>query len=295
MRAFGFNSRMIVTFWIVGLCALLTENFAGDPIRIWPGLAPGESTEETGKILPFRKEENPPVTRVVDISCPTMEYFPAKSRNGRCVVILPGGGFGKVVPDKEGSEFARILNQAGVSAFVLQYRTKGKNDKVGWKKPLQDAQRAIAWVRANALKYDVKPNQIGLVGFSAGGNVAARLLCGQGKKSYPSVDAIDQTSHRPDFAMLIYPWNIYDAKTDKLVDGLTVPRTCPPVFLVHTHDDRSSALGSVLFYAELKKFGIPAELHVYVNGGHGYGTRIVKGSAIDRWTSAALRWLDTLK
>lgn len=224
-----------------------------------------------------------------------MTFYPARDPDGSAVVILPGGGFGKVVPDKEGSEFATILNKTGMAVFVLSYRTRSTADAVGWKKPLQDAQRALALVRSNAEKWDLNKARIGLVGFSAGGNVAARLLCGPMTKSYAPRDPVDNVNHRPDFAMLVYPWNIYDAKTGKLVDGMQVPRSCPPTFIVHTHDDRSSSLGSVAFYVGLKRNGIPAALHVYSNGGHGYGTRAVQGSQVGNWPNRALGWIQTLK
>jgi len=109
----------------------------------------------------------------------------------------------------------------------------------------------------------VQKDRVGLVGFSAGGQVAARLLSGGGRNTFDRIDAVDAVSHRPDFAILVYPWNMYDAGKDTLVAGVDVPKDCPPTYLVHTDDDRSSSLGAVLFYAGLKKHGIPAELHGY--------------------------------
>ncbi len=280
-----------VVFWsIAPLCSL-----AGDPITIWPDLAPGETTRLTGTLQPFRKNEKPPVSRVENVTLPTMTFHPAEKPNGWSVVIFPGGGFGKVVPDKEGSEMATILNKSGVSAFVLTYRTRSKADKNGWMKPLQDGQRAIAFVRANAKKWKLQKDKIGLIGFSAGGNVAARLLCSENVKAYRPVDAIDKTSHRPDFAMLIYPWNIYEPQNGTLVDDMRVPKSCPPTFIVHTDDDRATSLGSVMFYVGLKKNNIHSALHVYANGGHGYGTRPVKNSQIGNWAAESVKWLETLK
>lgn len=269
--------------------------FAGEPIPLWPGLAPGETTKKTGTQQPFRPNENPPVVRVVDITCPTLTFYPSPNPNGSAVVVLPGGGFGKVVTNKEGSEYAKILNEEGIGAFVVSYRTKSKTDKNGWVKPLQDAQRAMALVRARAKDWNLDPTKIGLTGFSAGGNVAARLLCGSTKKAYETVDELDKNSHRPDFALLVYPWRIYDAKTGGLAEGMKVPENCPPTFLLHTDDDTATSLGSVRFYAELKLQKIPAALHVYSNGGHGYGTRPVNGSQIGGWPALARSWLKTLE
>jgi acetyl esterase/lipase len=267
---------------------------AVEPLNVWPDLAPGESTRLTGTVQPFRAGENPPVTRVEMITRPTFTVHLAPKPNGAAVVILPGGGFGKVVPDKEGTEAAAWLNEKGIAAFVLSYRTKQAKGDPGWKRPLQDAQRMLALVRHRADEWGLKRDRIGLLGFSAGGHVATRLLTAEGRLTYEPIDAIDKVSHWPDFAILIYPWNIYDAKRGDLVKGVTVPKKCPPTFLVHTDDDRSSSLGSVLFYARLKKLGIPSELHVYGNGGHGYGLRPIKNSEISTWPGHAAHWLKRL-
>jgi acetyl esterase/lipase len=222
-----------------------------------------------------------------------MTVHVAAEPTGTAVVILPGGGFGKVVPDLEGSEAATWLNHHGVSAFVLSYRTTADSQSPGWVKPLQDAQRALSLVRSRADQWGIRKDRIGLLGFSAGGQVAARLLSDGDHRSYDRLDETDDVSHRPDFAILIYPWNMYDAKTENLIEGVVVPKNCPPTYLVHTDNDRSSSLGAVLFYAGLKKHGIPAELHVYGNGGHGYGLRAVTGSQISSWPDHAAHWLGT--
>ncbi|MGB0579368.1 MAG: alpha/beta hydrolase [Limisphaerales bacterium] len=264
--------------------------WAAEPSNVWPDLAPGETTRRPGDLQPFRPHEHPPVKRVINITQPTFTVHLAKQPNGAGVVILPGGGFGKVVTNKEGTEAAEWLNRHGFAAFVLSYRTKiGKADP-GWERPLQDSQRLMSLVRARAGEWNLKPNRIGLLGFSAGGQVAARLLS-DSQRSYPRFDPIDEVSFRPDFAILVYPWTIYDVKTGKLVAGVSVPKDCPPTFIVHTDDDRSSSLGAVLFYTGLKKHGIPSELHVYGNGGHGYGLRPVEGSAISSWPGQAAHWL----
>jgi acetyl esterase/lipase len=236
-------------------------------------------------VQPHKKDEIPPVTRVRNITQPTVTVHLAEKPSGAGVVILPGGGFGKVVVDKEGTEAADWLNRSGVSAFVLCYRTKSGDDP-GWTRPLQDAQRTMALVRS-------QPDRIGLLGFSAGGQVAARLLCDQGKLAYDRIDATDDLSHRPDFALLIYPWKLYDPKRGELIDSLETSQHCPPTFLVHTDDDASSSLGSALFYAGLKRQRVPAELHIYTNGGHGYGLRPVEGSQISTWPARAEDWFHT--
>lgn len=283
------QKAMFACLFLVWLPHSLNGN---EPQNVWPDLAPGETTRLMGTKQPQRPGENPPVTRVEKITQPTYTVHLAPEPNGAAVVILPGGGFGKVVPDMEGTEAAEWLNQHGVSAFVVSYRTKQGRGDPGWKRPLQDAQRMLALVRSRADEWGLNRNQIGLLGFSAGGQVAVRLLCADGRLAYDPIDAVDQVSHRPDFAILVYPWNLYDGERDDFVDGLAVPKGCPPAYLVHTDDDRSTSLGAVLFYTQLKKMGIPSELHVYGNGGHGYGLRRIKGSEISSWPGHAAHWLN---
>lgn len=266
---------------------------AAETLDVWLDRAPGETTRSVGEKLPFRESEVPRVTRVVKITQPTIEVLRPAKPNGTGIVILPGGGFGKVVPDKEGSEAGKWLNKHGVTAFVVSYRTTEDRSEPGWRKPLQDAQRTMKLVRSRADKFQLRPDRIGLLGFSAGGQVAARLLTDGGKLAYKHIDAVDDVSHQPDFALLIYPWNIYDAKRQSLVEGISVSKACPATFIAHTDDDRSSSLGAVHFYVGLKTLAIPSELHVYGNGGHGYGLREVAGSQIATWTDHAAHWIGT--
>lgn len=277
----------------VAVCLWCGSAFSNEPLDVWPEFAPGETTRNLGEKLPAPPNEKVLVTRMVKVTRPTMTVHRPEKPNGTAVIILPGGGFGKVVPDLEGTEAADWLNRHGVTAFVLSYRTTDGKEPPGWVKPLQDAQRAMSLIRSQSDQWHIKPDRLGLVAFSAGGQVAARLLSDNGRKSYARMDNADDAAHRPDFAILVYPWNMYDVTKDALIEGIAVPKTCPPTYIVHTDDDRSSSLGAVLFYAGLKKHGIPAELHVYGNGGHGYGLRPVNGSQISTWPDHAAHWLGT--
>lgn len=266
---------------------------AAEPIPVWPDLAPGETSREVGEALPARDGETPPITRIVNIRRPTLEVFPAEQPNGTGVLILPGGGFGRVVTDLEGSEAARFLNPLGISVFVLRYRTnEGKpEDEANWLRPLQDGQRSLRLLRTRAAEWKLQPDRIGVLGFSAGGQVAAVLHTAEGVAAYAPMDDVDQHSCQPDFSLLIYPWRVTEEGSGELLSAIRVSEKSPPVFIVHTHDDASSAVGAALIYIEHKRKGVPAELHIYETGGHGYGTRVRPDSVIHTWTERATDWL----
>ena len=281
-------------FFALLLLSSCAPTIAQETVFVWPDLAPNETERATGTTLPMRPSDKPPITRVEKIRRPPMAVYPAtKNASGAAVLILPGGGFGRVVPDLEGSEAARWLGELGVTSFVLNYRTRledASEDEPAWRRPLQDGQRAIRWIRAHASKWNLDKDQIGLLAFSAGGQVGSILITAD-KAAYEPIDSVDENSFRPNFAMLVYPWRIYDDATDALLPAIKVTAKTPPSFIVHTHDDASTSLGSVLLYAAMKRNNVPAELHVYENGGHGYGTRDRPNSNIGTWTDRASDWL----
>lgn len=261
-------------------------------IDVWPDFAPGETTKAVGTALPRRPNENPPSTRITKITSPQLELYPAsrETANGAAVLICPGGAYNYVVRDKEGSEAAEWLNRHGVTAFVLRYRTKDGTEPI-WKRPLQDAQRSLSLIRSRAKEWRLDTRRIGIIGFSAGGQVAALAATNQANRTYTKVDTIDKEPCRADFAMLIYPWRL--VSEDHLMKQLTVDKTTPPTFLVHAHNDSSSSSSSIRFYVALKANRVDAELHIYRTGGHGYGLRPVVGSHVNTWPARAADWLES--
>ncbi len=275
---------------------LILPIHATEVISIWPDKAPGETTANLGVKLPPKKAD-PSITRVKGITKPTLMAYlaPPEKSTGAAVVVLPGGGFKYVVPNLEGSETAKFLNDLGISVFVLSYRTKaGGNSKNLWKRPLQDSQRAVRYLRTYWEKFAINPEKIGLLAFSAGGQVGAMHL-GDIAPDYEAVDAVDQQDHRVNFAMLVYPWRTLDPKSGKLLPQIQISKSAPPTFIVHTDDDASTALGAVAIYSALKRASVSAELHIYQNGGHGYGTRSRNNSAIGSWSARATDWLKIRK
>ncbi|MBX7258009.1 MAG: alpha/beta hydrolase [Candidatus Hydrogenedentes bacterium] len=266
----------------------------GAPVlALWPDGAPGAAGTETADV-------------------PTLTYFPAPQHKatGAAVVVCPGGGYGGLAITYEGYEVAQWLNTAGVSAFVLKYRHAPKYHHPA---PLQDAQRAIRTVRARSAEWGINPAKIGILGFSAGGHLTATTGVAKADGDAAATDPIERVSARPDFLILGYPvitmvgdyghagsrTNLLGENPDpKLVEEVSpelhVTKDTPPAFLVSTTQDTGvPATNSVVFYQKLLDNGVPAELHVFLEGQHGLGlgTGPRSGHAFSEWPDLCLKWL----
>lgn len=282
----------------LGLCLLIVATnvaHAAEPsavINVWPGKAPGE-TKEVGPELtqPAKPDEKPPTTRLTNISQPTLHVFlpPKEKRNGTSVVICPGGGFRILAWDKEGTEVAEWFNSIGVSAVVLKYRTPTSDRQPPWLAPAQDAQRAVSVVRSRAGEWGLATDRVGLLGFSAGGSAAANAGLKSNSRLYEAADDTDKTSCRPDFIALVYPAYLIDEKGQLKLD-LTVTKETPPMFLAHAFNDGISCENSVQLFLALKKASVPADLHVYSSGGHGFGLRPSE-QPVSTWPKRCEDWL----
>jgi acetyl esterase/lipase len=252
-------------------------------IYLWPDNVPGEKKEKQQPVIAESKNDG--VLRIAEITDPAFEVFPASpaSANGTAVIICPGGGYNILAYDKEGTEIAAWLNSLGISAFVLQYRVPQKKDGA-----LQDIQRAMRLVRQNAGKWNIDPEMIGVMGFSAGGSLSARSATLYNSKTYQPVDKADSISCRPSFALLIYPAYLDQGPDFTLTPELKLSKELPPMFIFQTSDD-THANSSVVMTAALRKLKIPVELHLMPEGGHGYGLR--KGiNAAETWPVLAEKW-----
>lgn len=263
-------------------------------LKVWPDGAPGE----TGDIGPER--ELPPrgekkVTRITDVSEPTLTVFqaPEEKANGCSVVVCPGGGYNILAWDLEGTEVAEWLNSIGVTAVVLKYRVPRRDKESPHVAPLQDAQRAIRLVRQNAKKWNIDPKRVGVLGFSAGGHLTVMTGTKWDQQTYEKVDEADRLSCRPNFLVPIYAAYLGDKNDDtKLSDSLRITKETPPVFMTVTLDDKMRGLHAGLLLAELKKAGVSAEAHIFVEGGHGYGLR-PSDKAVSKWPMLCEHWLRT--
>lgn len=283
-----------------------------DTVRIWPDTPPG--SQATPTTLQITERGAPGELRdryATGITEPTLTVFAPAEANGQAILIVPGGGYQRVVMDKEGFETAEWLQQLGITSFVLIHRLPGDSWTERADVPLQDAQRALRWIRANRTDYGVSEQRIGVLGFSAGGHVAASLATGFDRTVYAPVDSIDEFSARPDFAVLMYPVISMHAdiahagSREKLLGAAPdedavrrysmehqVAAGVPPVFLLHAADDDSVVVeNSLRMFAALRARGVPVDLHVFTHGGHGFGLRFATGLPITEWPALAGRWI----
>ncbi|WP_395742237.1 alpha/beta hydrolase [Prosthecobacter sp.] len=227
------------------------------------------------------------VLRIINVSKPTMTIYPAPAsktaeKAAPAMVVCPGGGYGLLAYDKEGVEIATWLNSLGITGVVLKYRVPGNRDGA-----LCDLERTIRLLRANAGEWKIHPAKIGVIGFSAGGHLCARLSTNSGKAFYADIDAVDTQSIRPDFALLIYPGFMADA-SGKPAPELPITPAVPPLFIAQAEDDKLVA-GTKIFYAGLREAKLPVEAYFVAKGGHGHGLR---GSGpLAEWPQRAVEWL----
>lgn len=271
---------------IIALFLIMQTNYSQsmEVIHLWPNEVPGASEEKAAAVISDNSSRN--VTRIAKVTNPLLEVFrPTKGNdNGSSIIICPGGGYQILAIDLEGYEIAQWLSNLGYTAFVLQYRVP--NNRFG---ALNDVQRAIKLVRSKAETWNLNPEKIGVLGFSAGGSLAARASTLYKTQSYTKVDYIDEASSRPNFSVLIYPAYLDKGENRSLTPELKVDEDTPPMFIFATADD-PYANSSLVMTTALRDAKVPVELHILPNGGHGYGLR--KGSdAGETWPILAEKWL----
>lgn len=289
----------------LSLCLVCPVAGADRPlvVELWPGKVP----DETGTIGPETVRMSPrldrkqvevtePTRLVTNVAKPTLTiYRPAKDKDtGTAVLICPGGGYWDLYWQLEGEEVAAWLNSLGVTGIILKYRVPRRPDEPKGepaRRPLQDAQRAVRLVRSRAREWGIDPKRIGMVGFSAGGHLAAATATSFRERTYEPADDIDKISCRPDFAIVVYPGYLKAKDKEELAPGLHVPADTPPIFLAHGGDDLiSSPEHSVVLYLALKRAGVPAELHVYATAAHDFGVR-PSDQPCSTWTQSCATWM----
>lgn len=282
-------------FCIMGLLLMGTAEAQTTEFEIWPGDLPADSVKYSADQKADLRAKNTS-ERIAFVERPTLTAYPADPAlaTGCAVIVCPGGGYNILAWPKEGLEVAEWLNSIGVTAFVLKYRVPRRiPDKIHWE-PMQDIQRAVRVIRQDADKWKIDPQRIGTLGFSAGGHLTVMSGVQFDTRSYEPVDKADELSCRPDFICPIYCAYLgenYDDRDSVALGSLvTVTKNTPPTFLAVTWDDALRGAQSALLFARLKEHGVPAELHAYTRGGHGYGLRPTKHPVSD-WPSQLQAWL----
>ncbi len=266
-------------------------------LPLWPGKVPNAAQvagpEAAANVEPAKYVAGRTWAYVRNVSSPTITVYPPKQPNtGAAVVVFPGGGYNVLAIDLEGSEVCDWLASRGITAVLLKYRVPCA--VVGPHRDcptaLQDAQRAMSLVRSHAAEWQIDPHKIGVLGFSAGGHMVASISTHK-ERIYSPVDAADRESWRPDFAVALYPGHLATRGGRILNSDIRVTAETPPTFLVQAKDDPIDPVeNSIVYHSALKRAGVPAELHVFEKGRHGFGLRRTK-LPITRWPELMEAWL----
>jgi acetyl esterase/lipase len=296
MHCKKYHSLLATVFIVFAPVFLSAQN--PTPIRLWPNGAPGETANglvEKDNTKPTdARPGDKAVIRLTNVSDPTISiYSPKKENNtGAAVVVCPGGGYNILAIDLEGTEICDYLNSLGITAILLKYRVPAKA-QFRFQAPLQDAQRALGWIRYNANQYGIDTGRIGIMGFSAGGHLSAAASTNYSKRTYELIDDADKANCRPNFTVLVYPaYLTVKDEGDKISPELIINSNTPPTLLIQTEDDGVRVENSLFYYLALKKEKVPAEMHLYSAGGHGYGMRKT-GTGIATWPRQMKEWFQT--
>lgn len=296
--------------FLVTLCCISTSLLsAASPqvFQLWPGAPPGPPAKAEGAERDLTKPDDKliagrTIIKLGHVSTPEMHvYLPDKTKaNGGAVLVCPGGGFSILAWDLEGTEVAEWLNSLGFAAIVVKYRvpTREHGDTLNEQGnapqkavgPVMDAQRAMSLTRSKATEWSLDPQRIGIIGFSAGGETAGLTAVLRDERLYPKVDAADEQSCAPNFALPIYPGGFYDKATAGLMPYLQITKNTQPMFFAMAQDDHVNSLNCTALYTALTQAKVPAELHLFTSGGHGYGLRATD-EPVTRWPELAAIWL----
>ena len=278
---------------LLGLLLLAEIAAAAEPItlKLWPDGPPTamvSKSEATAKLI--QSYGGIGRDRVSDVSDPTMTVYLPEKPNGASVIVAPGGGFMFLSYAHEGTQVCEWLNSLGVTAVLLKYRTPTRDEREMFELPVQDAQRAMGLVRQHAVEWKLDPKRVGLLGFSAGANLAGHAAWDRGTRTFPQHPEQDDP-RGPDFLVFIYGGGFLD-KDDKskFRPGFSIPADAPPAFLLVAHDDGANPLEAALLYVEYNKRDLSAELHICSKGGHGFGMR-QDGKPINDWPKRCAEWM----
>ena len=260
---------------------------SGQVFPLWPGKPPGETAPEQAEYNAIQGQYiHGDHLNIYNVWTPQIEVFPAPATNntGAAVIVCPGGCYEFLSYTMEGTEMAAWLNAIGVTCVVLKYRVPARPDAQRGAIPLKDAQRALSLVRAKAAEWGIDEKRVGIMGFSAGAHLSV-LASNAPTRTYDTVDIVDKFACRPNFAILMYSAYIFEKCGE-----IALTKDTPPAIMIHACDDPYPSESSLVYYRALRKAGIPAELHLYSTGGHGYGLRTT-AYPCQTWPRNVTEWL----
>jgi acetyl esterase/lipase len=286
-------------------CATFAQNPAWSTapghttVTLWPKGAPGAQPNPGPEIDTTTATDHTvagkPIIRLGNVSAPTLTvYAPQGKNNGAAVVVFPGGGYRILAIDLEGTDVCDWLNSAGITCVLVKYRVPDTGPYPKSSAALQDAQRAFGIVRSRSADWHIDPHRIGVLGFSAGAHLSVALSTHFDQRLYEPIDAADQISCRPDFAVIVYPGYLALSEQNFAPNSeIHVTGQTPPSFIVQAEDDPVHVENSTVYFLALKNAKVPAEMHLYAEGGHGYGLRRTE-LPVTGWPRLVEAWLQTI-
>jgi acetyl esterase/lipase len=294
-----------VAAFTVVCTTVLAQNPAWSPapglttVTLWPKGAPGAQPNPGKEIDTTTATDHTvagkPIIRLGNVSAPTLTVYAPQGKNtGAAVVVFPGGGYRILAIDLEGTEVCDWLNSTGITCVLVKYRVPDTGPYPKSPAALQDAQRALGIVRSRAADWHIDPHRIGVLGFSAGAHLSVALSTHFDQRLYEPVDAADQISCRPDFAVIVYPGYLALSEQNFAPNSeIHVTGETPPSFIVQAEDDPVHVENSTVYFLALKNAKVPAEMHLYAEGGHGYGLRRTE-HPVTGWPRLVEAWLQTI-
>ena len=280
--------RLVCIFVLVTLLGM-PSGIAAEPLvlDLWPDGVPlsGQKAESSEEV----RTNKDGILRITNVTRPQMTVYRPNDPNGAAVLVCPGGGYKILAYEHEGTDVCEFLTEHGVTAILLKYRVPSSQEVA-----LQDAQRAIGMIHHHAEEWGIDPDRIGMLGFSAGGNLTVMTCLHGSERTYEIDEKLDINNPTPSFAIPVYPAYLVGPGTEgPLLSAITVKVTSPPLCLVHAADDPWTASSSFLLAVEYKKHDVPCEVHVYAKGGHGFGMK-KKGLPVDAWPDRVVEWMDSM-
>jgi len=289
--------RSRVYLLLLCMSVLCMSLAAQEKIKLFKGNVPGETVALPPELIDTtgNKVGGETVQRMSNVSEPMITiYRPVEELAcGTAMIVCPGGGYNILAYDLEGTEICEWLNDLGITAVLLKYRVPRREGLEKHTAPLQDAQRAMSYVRSNYQRLNINPERIGVMGFSAGAHLAAMLSNSFETRTYPVVDKFDNVSTRPDFCLLVYPAYLSGDTVGTLAPDVKVTKHTPPTMMIQAENDGKLIDSSLSYFYALKEAGVSASMHIYPDGGHGYGMRDTKAT-VNEWPDRAEYWFRTL-